>query len=762
MGAEVVLEGKLARGDMREKRQRWCEQAKGRSEMRRKNGSRQRVWHHGPWPCLCGLVPSFPAALLFGTLVPSILPFSSSSPSTLLSPLYCPYKMLRSSFFAFALLALILSSSSLILANPLQDAIDQIDALPNKTETALGIYQGRSIVYSPGRDAQHLNFFRTEKVIPLLYGQSVKFSGRWPLLAAVGTHPDHGTRFAAWSTDPFRVVQNRPAEWSTIMLQLESMAWAMGDVGGYNSSANNASASVRTVTFSFMYTDRTIWTHATTGVFKKYFPNWTVNTCDVVASLETCLQSGTVHIFGSSYTTNAKDTVASIVAARHAQGFPMIFVNDNAWRDDLGGAAVALGFNFPFQGLYWTPQTVVSTPSQLEALNAAEFSFGETRDLLVKLRDDTFTFNIASCGTDEACSADPRFGTQLASPTATLRNMIRNFENSGTSPADDPTSPVMNKLILAGDYARQFVTYPIVAANNATTWARAYIADSLYTVRRSTGPAQPDLGDYGKQLNNTIPRTSKIVTFKTRKITSYPSATVYAAPGDTVTITRLDSNVLAGEVAIFVNRIRYNNFPIKNKRLNRPQYLYGNEIPVKSGQPITINSAIGGVIYVVVPTATQLHTEVRLKFENVVQHPVYHISSGNDTQAWKAAVQSQVYPWSELIHPHLQIRLQWTRGIDFINDFGTQLDSTLQDFETYLYDYHYKMAGFWSSEVPIAPLGNVVAECAAFGLRGMNYSSPQHEYGTMLVVLMFEFCLEDHFQISQISNFYQILLFVEI
>jgi hypothetical protein len=629
--------------------------------------------------------------------------------------------MRRSPLFC-ALVAILLFAGS--RATPIEDAIDHIDGMADKSAIALHIINNRfPVTYDLGSNAQLLKFARTELVTPVVFGNS-KMGDSFPALGAVGTDLASNTRYAAWSSDPFRVSRTRPNERNIIMTALESIAWAVGDAA-YNSTT---ASSTRTVSISFMSSDNSIWTAASSGVFALYFPNWTVNICNDVETLATCLQGATVHFAGGSLSNDDHDQVVSAFKTRLGLGYPYIYFHDAGWGDDVGGSSKVLGLSFPYAGIYFSPQSVnIASANEVTAFLENEYEFAAVRELLVRLRDSSFSWDINAC-TDETCSADVLYNTQVLSPVKQLKSMIASMENQALSPFDASVSPLLNKLVLVGDYLRQSTQYPINNTHSATVWSKAIVADGLYTQLRSSGSAQPNLGDFGKTIAPSVTRVDASRSFPTRRGSYHVSSGLFAAPGDTITIQRVDSYTLDDDVLIYINRIRYNTDPIERRFMNRPYWLYGNAIPLKLGNTITINSAYGGIIYVHVPTSTnRWHADVQIGFGNVVAHPVYVLNSGQSTTSWKNDISSGLFSWAEIHHPHLQIHLQEQRARNFIEDYGDNLASVFEDMETYLYNYHYKMAGFWSAESTIDPLASVLSKAESFGLRGMNVTSPQHE-----------------------------------
>lgn len=617
-------------------------------------------------------------------------------------------------------LAIFVSS---VLSTPIDDAIAHLDSLSSKTASSSSFLANRyPITYELGRQSQLLNFARKEYVIPVLWG-NVPMGSAVPLLAAVGKDPVSNTRYAAWASNPFSNSKNKPSEANVIDIALDTIAWALGDAN----YASVTATSTRTVTLSFVR-GLSLWNTSTDSVFKRYFPNWTVIPCEEESELASCLAQGSAHFAGASTDTADRKAVADIFKARMDAGHPYMFFHDNYWGNDLAGSSGAVGLTFPYAGIYFYPQTVnIPDANAVSSYVQANYEFGDIKSLLIRVRDSTFTWNIAQCS-DEDCSGDPRYQSELLKSASSIRSMIEAMEENGFSPLDDVVgSPMMNKLVLAGDYLRVNTRYPLNTTHSSTTWSKAILADALYTQLRATGQPQSYLGTFGKTIDNSVPRISKSLTLQTRNGRYTTSAGIFAAPGDTITITRTDSSELKNDqVRVFVNQIRTNSYPIRDQQLTRPYWLWGNAIPVPASGSVSINSAYGGIIYVTVPEGATWHSNIQLSFTNVVQHPVYVANSGQNAQTWVTDVNADIFGWAEILHPHIQLHLQSDYAKSFVSEF-TDIDLAMSDYEKYIYNYHYKMAGFWSAESTITPLPGVAAKAASFGLRGLVPSAPQNE-----------------------------------
>ncbi|XP_004346302.1 hypothetical protein CAOG_05629 [Capsaspora owczarzaki ATCC 30864] len=404
----------------------------------------------------------------------------------------------------------------------------------------------------------------------------------------------------------------------------------------------------------------------------------------------------------------------------------------------MGGSRAFDIAPFPYGGTWWEQQRI-QVPNTVAAINTkigVQYLYSDVKDLLTKYKNNGFTFNLALCD-DDTCTKDPKFGSELLTPANRVRSLITNLESAGVSPVEDPTSPVMQQLILAGDELRAQVKFPLNVGNSSLAWARNVIADNFAISLRSSGVAQADLGDFNRVLNGTVPRLTKNLTFKTRAYTATQSATVSQASGETIIITRTDSVSTTGQVTVHINHIRANTHAYRDHTSNRPYYLWGNSIPLPANVPVKINNPYGGVIYVTVPPSTSGTVQnVQIKFENVVQHPVYDAIAGGSVQPFIDAVNSKVYGSAEILMPQLQVNIYFQRGPQSLKDssyaykVGSVTNYNVTKFMTYtrqyLYEYHYALAGFTSVEVPYPPIAGIPEKAAAFGLRGMNYTGPQH------------------------------------
>jgi hypothetical protein len=609
-------------------------------------------------------------------------------------------------------LALSLVASS---ATPLDDAISYINGLGDKSVTVKTLMNGLyPVTWALSQNNQLLSFSRTEKVTPVLW------SPDGTLFGAIGTDFTTGTRFGAFSADIRGA--NKDTEGNVIQLHQRTISWLLNDADLATSKARSV---IATVSFG-----RSAWV-STTGYLKANFPNWTFRSCDNTATLAQCLDGADIHFIFSSVTLpSSNSTVAQdAFKARLAAGTPVMFNHDNSWAGDLTGVSSILGIaEFPYAGIYFagdsTRKLNIDSDTTVSNFIGDRYNFGAWKRLLSNIRDgeSSFTFDITQCGDSDACPGNPAFVSEVWTPVQAIKSSISAYESQGVSPLGD-ISELMNKMVLAGDYLRSQVYYPLNATSSKAKWASYLLSDALYVQLRPTGAAQPDLGDFNKALNSTVPRLASVsVSFQTKDYSATRSMTYSVAAGETVTITRTDSNSdLVAQVRI--NMIRGNTYAVRYRKYNRPMWLYGNAIPIRAGQTIKLNSAYGGIIFATLPQPSTTQT-ISFTLNNVVQHPVYKLGTGQSATEFKANAAQLVHGWIEFIHPFVEVHERWSNVPSTLNTYGGNINKMITNFEKYIFQYHYALAGF------IAPglnrLSSVASRAASFGLTGQDYTGAHH------------------------------------
>ena len=124
---------------------------------------------------------------------------------------------------------------------------------------------------------------------------------------------------------------------------------------------------------------------------------------------------------------------------------------------------------------------------------------------------------------------------------------------------------------------------------------------------------QKDLGNFSRSDFSNTPRITKTVNIESKR--HFRAAGVYAIPGQTVKVTRLDEAELTTKIYMSSVRDGATHLYAKNG-YKRPRYLQSTYLEIEPGETVEFTSAIGGPIQIRF-SANDLMTQ--FKFENVGQ-----------------------------------------------------------------------------------------------------------------------------------------------
>jgi len=430
--------------------------------------------------------------------------------------------------------------------------------------------------------------------------------------------------------------------------------------------------------------------------FKTQFPNWTVTACADDNQLATCTQNSQLLLVGSA-ATSLNDANAAILAFLNkslAAGKPVLYQHTGGWGD--GGLPQIAGLlgqaPLPYAGNYFDKDSAnwPNKDAMITAQPGALKPMQSISRVVDHLAAADYSFNLASCEDDRRCAAIPALGTEFFEGAEQLQSWIASVETSGKRPFDADAPKLLKYLVLLGDYFRNHTTFPMSkATTQVNVFLKALFADHALSNSRDIQPAMNLQGSSFPSLSGSAGETTVGRSFATRKVAFTTSATIYALPGKTFSVSRSDSS--AAKVAVFVNQLRSGAAHIFDKQYDRPQFLWGNEIPLEPGQTIKLSSPTGGIVYVrMQETDTPLN--VALQFSGVGQQAAY--TGPESAGAFASAVRSSTIGWSEILTPALEIHSTTEKMRKTVTDYSDNVDKLLSDIDTYLYKDAYNLAAF--------------------------------------------------------------------
>jgi hypothetical protein len=439
--------------------------------------------------------------------------------------------------------------------------------------------------------------------------------------------------------------------------------------------------------------------------FKTQFPNWTVTACADDKALASCTQNSQLLLVGSTGTAlaDANAALLDFLNKALAAGKPLLYQHTGGWGD--GGVALLadlLGLApLPYSGNYFDKDSA-NWPNK-DAMIAAQPGALKPMQSISRVVDHLaaadYSFNLGLCADDRRCAAIPALGTEFFHGAEQLQSWIAKVETSGGRPFAADAPKLLKYLVLLGDHYRSHVSYPMSKAGTpVNNFLKALFADHALSSSRNIQPAMNLQGSSFPSLSGSAAEATLERSFATRTVSFSTSSATYALPGKTFTVARADNS--AAKVTVFVNQLRPGAARIFDKQYDRPQFLWGNGIPVAPGQSVKLSSAPGGIIYVRLEK-TDTKADVALRFSGVGQQAAY--SGPDSASSFAASVHSSAIGWSEILTPALEIHSTTEKMRKTVTDYGDNIPKLLSDIDTYLYKDIYNLAAFNGRDLALPP-----------------------------------------------------------
>lgn len=367
----------------------------------------------------------------------------------------------------------------------------------------------------------------------------------------------------------------------------------------------------------------------------------TPGSCDDTA-LRSCLSSNIDLLILSQHmqpTTSLDETIRDINAANIA-GIPVLYMHLDGNMTPLGDAIFDY-FNVQYVGdNYWRRLGVVDwNPLELEGVLDSDIV--EQQALLSRLENESFSVNMAECD-DKSCPNTSGMKEQFYTPIASIRGRLRQLDESNVSLFSTKDYRYEKLMLLLADKYRQQATFPMDKQTTPTSeFLRSYYADHIQYHVRDVNPKQPDMGNFSRSEFIGVPRETKVVNLESKSY--FRSAGVYAFPGETIQVTRLDNSPVKTSIAF--NTLRSGaTHEFDPNGYNRPKHVTSGQFEVTPGETIRLTSAYGGPV--------QIHFDVNdlpvsFRFENVGLHPVWR--SAADNESFIQQLEANMFDWAELV-----------------------------------------------------------------------------------------------------------------
>lgn len=241
-------------------------------------------------------------------------------------------------------------------------------------------------------------------------------------------------------------------------------------------------------------------------------------------------------------------------------------------------------------------------------------------------------------------------------------------------------------LALLGDRFREVTFFPMdKEITSDTEFLMSYFADHAVYNYRAINPVQPDMGNFSRSDFSHISPVARTIDLESKR--NFRSAGVYALPGQTVSVTRLDDSEVT--VKVFVNTQRSGStHQWATWGYKRPKYLKSPSFEIATGETIQFTSPYGGPLQMSFGTND---LPVKLHFENVGEHPYWRGSQDNEEFSRKLA--EAEYDWAEIATPAFEVHSTLPKMIESVDTWGTAADLAAATMR-YIHNFPHVLAGF--------------------------------------------------------------------
>jgi plastocyanin len=432
------------------------------------------------------------------------------------------------------------------------------------------------------------------------------------------------------------------------------------------------------------------------------------NACDG-AALVNCLKDNVdLLIISQVLGDHSLADVEAGVAYATQQGIPILYMHHDGDLTNLG-RSIFQQFNVHYsRDNYWPKLTI----------NGANFSdfaqyppnIAAIRTALINLDDANFPFNVADCAVD----CDDQYATQFSNGESAVKSLFDSYDSSKFRLFDTEGYKFQKLLVLLADQFRNNIRYPMsVTTTDTTEFLKAKFADSLVYISRDINPVPADLGNYSRTDFSHVTPSTKTVSMTSKY--NFKAAGVYALPGETVTVTRNDSNDVA--TSIRINTIRSGaTHEWDADGYTRPKYLTSASLSIEPGETISFTSPYGGPIHI---TFNTNDVDVNFTFKNIGEHPYW--AGPKDDESFALALALNDYDWAEFATNSFEIHSKAERVQHVLDtSYWTTPQELAAGIKLYATNYTHVLAGYQGPDLTPEPEISGWAEEQGFTLATVD------------------------------------------
>jgi hypothetical protein len=323
--------------------------------------------------------------------------------------------------------------------------------------------------------------------------------------------------------------------------------------------------------------------------------------------------------------------------------------------------------------------------------------------------------------------------TELFDGINALRDYIRKIDQEDINLFDNNlTGDRFYKLaLLIGDKYRQNIQYPMsVDSNDFASFYRAYYSDASVSYARENNKYQPDLGDFTPNLSELLqaPTTSKTITITPKRFDGWTATGLYAIPGKTITIKRLDTNNNI-DVKLKFNMLRANTTRMwEPNHYTRPRFMESSFITLLPEKSYQLSTPYGGPIYLYTSGIEDTQSTIEISFKDIGEHPSFITTNtsfdSNKISEYYQNLKDSIYNWTDIKTPFVEIHSIKQQQLDAFNDqhYNGDLELYFYDLKKYLVETVLNTAGYQGDGLELD--SDVVQWCND---NNLDYASTIHQ-----------------------------------
>ncbi|TKE77125.1 MULTISPECIES: ImpA family metalloprotease, partial [unclassified Vibrio] len=504
------------------------------------------------------------------------------------------------------------------------------------------------------------------------------------LVIGIAGYTSDDNRYAALASNPFRTKQRFPDS-----VNEEMDTWLKNLVRWTSSTDSPQNVVLAQLDQSHYFPDDQATRNWLTDNVNASMVINADNTCDG-SKLSQCIEANNPDLLVLSQKLNDGDDIEDVISGLRlafTKNIPVLYLHLDGGMTDLGNALFA-EMHMTYVGDNYWRKLGLSNWDSTQLINQVPDNIVQQQALLQRLKDDSFTVDLTTCD-DKSCPDESNMDEEFYTAANSIRSHLTSLDSNKVDLFSTDDYEYEKLLLLLADRYRQDVQYPMgKGVTERIDFLRSYYSDYATYNSRVYNAAQPSLGNFSTKSFENVPLVTKTIAFESKR--HFRSAGVYALPGETIKVTRLDSNEVATSIAFNTLRSGATHEFSGNDGYARPKFLTSVTYPVKPGETIYLTSAYGGTLQVHFDTND---IDVELRFENVAQHPVWRSEADNDS--FVAQLEEGKFDWAELVTPGFEVHSKLDKMKESISaaDWAQPHDMALAT-ERYVHNFPHALAGF--------------------------------------------------------------------